>query len=128
MKLKQLLFVGMLAAGLVGAACLSKEGEAPGVRMTDAADKLVASLNDDQKREGLFTFDDKERTNWNFVPLQDNETKKPTRKGLRFERMTAEQQDIAKALIRAGTSGSGFLKARTIMSLESLLAELEKNG
>jgi hypothetical protein len=127
MKLKQLLFVGMLAAGLVGAACLSKEEPAPGMRMTDAADKLVASLNDDQKREGLFAFDDKERTNWHFVPLQDRE-KKPTRKGLRFEHMTAEQQDIAKALIRAGTSGSGFLKATTIMSLEAVLAELEKKG
>ena len=127
MKLKQLLLVGMLAAGLVGAACLSKEGEAPGVRMTDAAAKLVGSLNDDQKGEALFAFDDKERTNWHFVPLQDRE-KKPTRKGLRFEHMTAEQQDIAKALIRAGTSGSGFLKATTIMSLEAILAELEKNG
>src|ERR1700739_3582597 len=118
MKVKQLLLVCGLAAGLIGAACLSKEGEAPGVQMSDAAAKLVNSLNDDQKSKALFAFDAKERTNWNFVPLQDKQ-KNPTRKGLRFEQMTGEQKETAKALIRAGTSASGYLKATTIMSLEA---------
>ncbi|HTU89429.1 MAG TPA: DUF3500 domain-containing protein [Gemmataceae bacterium] len=127
MKLKQLLLVGIVAAGLVGAACLSKEEASPGVRMCDDAAKLVNSLNDDQKSKALFAFDDKERTNWHFIPLQDSQ-KKPTRKGLRFEQMSAEQQDTAKALLRAGTSRSGFDKATTIMSLEAILADLEKGG
>jgi hypothetical protein len=127
MKLKQLLLVGMVAAGLVGAACLSKEEATPGVRMCDAAAKLVNSLNDDQRSKALFAFDDKERTNYHFVPLQDAQ-KNPTRKGLRFEQMSPEQQDAAKALLRAGTSRSGFEKATTIMSLEAILADLEKGG
>ncbi len=126
MKRKQLLLVGIVAAGLVGAACLSKESESAGTQMTNAAAKLVNSLTDNQKSQALFGFDDKERTNWWFVPLQKN--KQPLRKGLRFEQMTAEQKELAKALLRAGTSGSGFLKATTIMSLEAVLAELEKNG
>lgn len=126
MKLKQLLFVGMLAAGLVGAACLSKESESAGVRMSDAAATLVNSFNDDQKSKALFAFDSKERTNWWFVPLQKD--KKPLRKGLRLEHMTGEQKEAAKALLRTGTSASGFVKATTIMSLEAVLAELEKNG
>jgi hypothetical protein len=126
MKRKQLLLVGIVTAGLVGAVCLSKESESAGTQMTDAAAKFVNSLNDDQKSKALFAFDDKERTNWWFVPLQKN--KKPLRKGLRFEQMTAEQKELAKALLRAGTSASGFLKATTIMSLEAVLAELEKNG
>ncbi len=126
MKLKQLLLVGMVAAGLIGAACLSKESETAGVRMSDAAAKLVDSFNDEQKSKALFAFDDKERTNWWFVPLQRD--KKPLRKGLRFEQMTAEQKDMAKALLRAGTSAAGFIKATTIMSLEAVLNELEKNG
>jgi hypothetical protein len=126
MRLKQLLLVGMLAAGLVGAACLSKEADSAGVRMSDAAATLVNSFNDDQKSKALFAFDSKERTNWWFVPLQKD--KKPLRKGLRFEQMTGEQKETAKALLRAGTSASGFLKAATIMSLEAVLAELEKNG
>lgn len=127
MKLKQLLLVGIVAAGLVGAACFSKDEPSPGVRMCDDAAKLVTSLNDDQKSKALFAFDDKERTNWNFVPLQDAQ-KNPTRKGLRFEKMSAQQRDAAKALLRAGTSRSGFEKATTIMSLEAILADLEKGG
>jgi hypothetical protein len=127
MKLKQLLFVGILGIGLVAAACLSKESELAGVQMSDAAAKLANSFNDDQKSKALFAFDSKERSNWNFVPMQDKD-KKPTRKGLRFDQMTDEQKDMAKALLRAGTSNSGFLKATTIMSLEAVLAELEKNG
>jgi hypothetical protein len=127
MKRKQLLLVGIVAAGLVGAVCLSKESESAGTQMADAAAKLVNSLNDDQKSTALFGFDDKERTNWHFVPLQDAK-KNPTRKGLRFEQMSAEQQETAKALLRAGTSRSGFEKATTIMSLEAILADLEKGG
>ncbi|HTU16834.1 MAG TPA: DUF3500 domain-containing protein [Gemmataceae bacterium] len=126
MKLKQLLFVGIVAAGLVGAACLSKESESAGVQMSDAAAKLGNSFNDDQKSKALFAFDSKERTNWWFVPLQKD--KKPLRKGLRFDQMTGDQKEMAKGLLRAGTSKSGFLKATTIMSLEAVLAELEKNG
>ncbi|HEY7156360.1 MAG TPA: DUF3500 domain-containing protein [Gemmataceae bacterium] len=127
MKRKQLLFVGLLAAGLVGAVCLSKEEASVGVQMSDAADKLVNSFNDEQKSKALFAFDDKERTNWNFVPLQDKD-KKPTRKGLRFEQMSVQQKETAKSLLRAGTSRSGYEKATTIMSLESILADLEKGG
>jgi hypothetical protein len=127
MKRKQLLLVGIVAAGLVGAACLSKEEASPGERMCDSAATLVNSLNDEQKGKALIAFDDKERTNWNFVPLQDRQ-KNPTRKGLRFEQMSDEQQESAKALLRAGTSRSGFEKATTIMSLEAILADLEKGG
>ena len=111
----------------MGAACLSKEGDSAGVQMSDAAAKLVNSLNADQKSKALFGFDAKERSNWNFVPMQDKD-KKPTRKGLRVDQMTGEQQELARALLRAGTSNSGFLKATTIMSLEAVLAALEKNG
>jgi hypothetical protein len=127
MKFKQLLLVGIVATGLVGAVCLSKEEPSPGERMCDVAAKLVNSLSDDQKSMATFAFDDKERTNWHFVPLQDAQ-KTPTRKGLRFELMSGEQQDTAKALLRAGTSQSGFEKATTIMSLEAILADLERGG
>jgi hypothetical protein len=127
MKRKQLLLVGIVAAGLAAAACLSKEEASPGERMCDSAATLVNSLNDQQKSKALFAFDDNERTNWHFVPLQEAQ-KNPTRKGLRFEQMSDEQQQTAKALLRAGTSRSGFEKATTIMSLEAILADLEKGG
>jgi hypothetical protein len=123
---KRIVLVGALLAGLAGAAVLSKEGESAGERMIAAATRLADSLNDRQQEKALFRFDDKERTNWNFVPLQDN--KKPLRKGLRLDEMTGEQRENTLALLRAGTSDSGYVKATTIISLESILHELEKNG
>jgi hypothetical protein len=118
----------LAVAGFVAAAIISsQEPEKPaGARMTDAAERFLASLNADQKARAVFAFDDKERTNWNFVPLQDKQGK-PTRKGLRLEEMTAEQKKLALELVRAGTSKDGFTQATTIMSLESILADLEKS-
>jgi hypothetical protein len=123
---KRMLLAGALLACLAVVGAVSKEGEAVGERMAAAAGKLADSLSAEQKAKALFSFDDKERTNWYFVPLQ--EKKKPLRKGLRMDQMSAEQRKATLDLLRAGTSGSGYLKATTIMSLESILADLEKNG
>jgi hypothetical protein len=94
--------------------------------MADAAAKLAGGLTAAQKEKALFAFDDPERTNWHFVPLQKD--RQPLRKGLRLDQMTKEQREQVRDLLRAGTSTSGFIKAITIMSLESILRELEKNG
>lgn len=126
MNLKRALIVAALAAGLAGAAALSKEGETTGQKMVEAASKFVDGLRDEQKKKALFDFDDKERTNWWFVPLQ--EKKKPLRKGLRLDEMSPEQQQAARTLLKAGTSESGYTKASTIIGLESILRDLEKNG
>src|SRR5580765_1488284 len=47
--------------------------------------KFVNSLTAEQKSKALYAFDSPERTNWEFVPLQDKSTKQPTRKGLRLQ-------------------------------------------
>ena len=93
--------------------------------MTRAATKLFESLNPEQKAKGTFRFDDKERTNWYFTPRQTPD-KKPQRRGLRLEDMTVEQKSAALELVRSGTSAGGYTKATTIMSLESILHDLEK--
>src|SRR5262249_36816014 len=62
---------------------------------------------------------------WHFVPLQDA-NKNPTRRGLRLEEMSEAQRQAASALLRAGTSADGYVKATTIMSLEAILNDLEK--
>jgi hypothetical protein len=126
MTIKRMLLFGVLLAGLAGAVALSKEGDNTGLRMTDAAERFLDSLSAEQKGKALFKFDDDERTNWHFVPLQDE--KKPRRKGLRMDQMSAEQRDLTRNLLKAGTSTSGYAKATTIMSLESVLAVLEKGG
>src|SRR5262249_39754411 len=71
--------------------------------------------------------DSKERTNWFFIPLQTRD-KKSTRKGLPIEEMTAEQKGAALELLRAGTTSKSYAQATTIMSLESILRDLEKGG
>jgi hypothetical protein len=121
---KRLLLVAGLMACLGGTAYLAREAEGPGVRMAAAAEKFLAGLDAKQKAKAAYAFDDKERTRWFFTPQQKG--RKATRKGLPLEEMSAGQKKQALELVRAGTSKSGYLKATTIMSLESILAELEK--
>src|SRR5947209_5965467 len=123
---ERLLLVGVLAVGLAGAAYVSKEASSPGEDMTGAAARLLGSLKPEQKSKATFDFDDKERTRWFFTPQQRD--RKPLRKGLPLEGMTAGQRELARALVKAGTSADGYRKATTIMSLESILADLEKRG
>jgi len=112
-------------AGLAGVAYVRQANEPDGNKMANAADKFLASLTAEQKAKATFDFDDKERFKWHFIPLQDSQ-KKSTRKGLPLEEMTAEQKAAAKDLLAAGTSSDGYTKATTIMSLESILHDLEK--
>jgi hypothetical protein len=123
---RRLLLVLVAGASLTTAAVISKETEPAAARMSSAAEKFVNSLDAGQKAKALFDFDDHERTNWHFVPYQAK--KKPLRKGLRLDEMTAEQKTAAIRLVEAGTSQSGLARATTIMSLETILRELEKNG
>jgi hypothetical protein len=127
MRLSRMLLALMILAALAGVAYVRQANEPAGSKMVSAADKLLASLNPEQKGKAVFDFDNEERFNWHFVPLQDKQAK-PTRKGLRLEEMTALQKEAAKALVAAGTSSDGYTKATTIMSLESILRELEKGG
>jgi hypothetical protein len=126
MTLRRMLLAIVAGTGLLGAAVLSKETDSTAGKMTAAADALVAAMDAGQKARAVFAFDDRERSNWHFVPYQAN--KKPLRKGLRLEEMTAAQKAAALKLVEAGTSSGGYTRATTIMSLESILRELEKNG
>jgi Protein of unknown function (DUF3500) len=122
------LALALVAVGLLaGVAYVRQAQESAGSKMVEAAEKFAGLLSGEQKDKAMFAFEDRERTNWHFVPLQDAEAK-PTRKGLGLEQMTEEQKEAARGLLRAGTSARGFQAATTIMSLESILRELEKGG
>ncbi|MFO0876110.1 MAG: DUF3500 domain-containing protein [Gemmataceae bacterium] len=123
MNLKQLAICTGLMALLGGAAFVAREAEAPGGRMTAAADRFLASLDGPQKKKATFDFDNKERLRWFFTPQQTG--RKYTRKGIPLEDMTDKQRELAMNLIRTGTSESGYKKVATVISLESILAELE---
>ena len=125
------MFAGLgLAFGLtIACAWFSQadsQSEKPsGPKMASVAKAFAQSLDDNQKAAALMPFDSPERTRWHFVPLQDKD-KNPTRKGLRMEKMTDEQRELALALLKTGTSDRGYAEARQIMSLEAVLDEMEK--
>jgi hypothetical protein len=87
--------------------------------MTDAAKAFLASLPPDQKARATFPFADEERFNWHFIPR--------VRKGLAFREMSPGPRQLAHALLSAGLSQQGVIKADTIMSLDQVLKEIEVN-
>ncbi len=125
MKLVRAAAALLLVAILAGVAYVRQASESSGLKMTHAAEQFISLLNADQKAKGVLAFDDKDRTNWQFVPYQDA-SKQPKRKGLRLEEMTEAQKQAARDLLRAGTSATGYTKAINIMSLEAILKELEQ--
>ena len=127
MKASRLLISLILVAALTGVAYVAQLAEPAGARMVAAADMFLAGLTPEQRAKAALAFDDPERVNWHFTTQQDR-AKKYTRKGLPLEEMTPEQKQAAIALLKAGTSSEGANKATTIMSLESILHELEKGG
>jgi hypothetical protein len=120
------LFLALPVLGLVvGVAYVGQATESAEAKMADAADKFITALSGDQKTRAALEFDDKERFNWHFTPYQDA-AKKPKHRGLAVADMNNEQKEAALALLQAGTSKGGYEKATTIMSLEAILADLEK--
>jgi hypothetical protein len=110
------LLVAALAAAMpfpVGAHPVADE-------MAAAAKRFLGSLSPELRAKATFAMKDDERHNWHFIPKD--------RKGVTLKEMTAEQQSLALALLATGLSRHGFEKATNIMSLESILAELEGTG
>jgi len=107
-----------IAASLVLLTAAYQRTTAPAM-MTKAANQFLDSLTDDQKKQAMFAMDDSERENWFFTPVP--------RKGLALRDMTVAQQHLATALLSAGLSQQGFIKAQTIMSMEDVLRIMEKD-
>jgi Protein of unknown function (DUF3500) len=111
---------------VVSIAYVAQEANVAGSSMVSAAQDFVGKLTGEQKKQGVFDFDSDERFRWEFIPLQTNDApRKPLRKGIPIEDMTAEQKKAALGLLKAGTSDAGFLAATTIMDLEKILREQE---
>ena len=88
--------------------------------MTEAANRLLAALTPEQRARAVIRFDDgDERLNWHYIPRE--------RKGLPLREMTPSQKHLAAALLAAGLSQQGYIKACTIMSLEEVLRLIEKD-
>jgi len=111
--------VGALALGTILLTAAYNRTNSASV-MTEAANRFLVSLSAEQKAKATFRFDDAERMNWFFVPIE--------RKGLPLREMSPYQKHLASALLSAGLSQSGYMKAVTIMSLEDVLRMMEKDN
>jgi hypothetical protein len=87
-------------------------------RMADAAQALLETLNASQRSKICIDFADAaERSNWHYVPRD--------RAGLPLQEMNPRQRELALELMATGLSPAAQQKARTIISLESVLAAIE---
>jgi len=85
--------------------------------MVDAAKTYLAALKPAQRAQTTIGFENEERQNFHYTPVP--------RKGLALREMSAEQEHLAEALLSAGLSVQGIIKAHTVMSLEQVLKDLE---
>ena len=88
--------------------------------METAAKNFLNSLTPEQRTKATYKFEDDQRFDWHFIP-------KP-RKGLPLKEMTSYQTKLAHALLSAGLSQRGYIKAVSIMSLEDVLKVMEKDN
>src|SRR5260370_28840397 len=88
--------------------------------MTECANRFLVALDLAQRDKASFPFDTDERMNWHFIPKE--------RKGLSLREMTPYQKHLASALLAAGLSQTGYIKAVTIMSLEDVLKIIENDS
>lgn len=85
--------------------------------MAKAAQAFLATLTPEQKAKATYAFNDNQRFDWHFVPLD--------RKGLPLKEMNDAQRKAAMELLKTALSAKGYTKATSIMSLEPVLAQIE---
>ena len=86
-------------------------------RMATAAEVILKSLSTEQRGNIIFSLGDNERQEWDYVPR--------SRAGVPLKQLDPAQRQLVTGLLSSGLSEHGFKKASTIMSLETILRELE---
>jgi hypothetical protein len=86
--------------------------------MKSAATAFLGSLDEGQRTKASFPFEGDARENFRFTPQ--------TRSGLPLKEMNEAQRAAAMKLLDAALSDKGRLKAMQIISLEGVLAGIEK--
>jgi hypothetical protein len=84
---------------------------------------FIYSLNEEQKKKVLFSFNELNRYEWHYVPP----TQIP-RQGVAIKDLRSEQKEAAYKLLQAFLSKEGYEKTTNIMSLENVLHELQPNN
>lgn len=93
---------------LMPAPAHSRQFLEPSEEMISAAGDFITSLNEMQRDSALFDFDNDERSNWFFTPVD--------RRGVPYKVMDEEQRAAARLLLRVFLSAGGFAKAEEVRS------------
>src|SRR5688572_8775842 len=88
--------------------------------VTASATAFLNLLTPDIKDKAQYKYDDEERFDWHFVPKGRN--------GISIHELSQPQFDAAINLLKASLSVQGFKKATDVLSLESVLREVEGRG
>lgn len=100
--------------------CQSQPTKRVSFNMTKAAVAFLQSLSPGQKAKAQFTFEDGERYNWNYVPID--------RKGIPLRELSSAQREAGLNLLRIALSDTGFNKTIAITELEVVLKVVENRG
>jgi len=116
-------------AALLAAVCtltLSLHAHPAADAMTAAAKKFLGTLKPAQSAKAHYAdLKADARHAWHFIPT---EMVSFGRKGLPMTEMSEAQRKLALAMLQSAMSDHGYTKATSIMGLEGVLRELEKNG
>ena len=105
------------AASAAGALIAAERSSAS---MATAATKFLGALTAEQRQQAAFPFEGEERLRWHFVPSETY-----PRKGLTIKDMNDAQRKAAHDLLKTGLSQRGYLTAKSIMDLETVLGAIE---
>ncbi|MEM9943581.1 MAG: DUF3500 domain-containing protein [Planctomycetota bacterium] len=89
----------------------------PAKDMHDSAVLFLKALNEEQKSQITFEFEDVLRKDWQFIPME--------RKGLNLKSMKPHQRHLAMSFLQSALSHRGFSTSLQIMALEQVLHEME---
>ena len=85
--------------------------------MRAAAERFLASLTEEQRVATMFPVDDDEWRKWQNIHRYN-------RQGVSRREMTDEQEERAFELLRSSLSTAGLQKARDIMTLNGVIADM----
>lgn len=87
--------------------------------LSEKANAFLETLSEELKAKALFSLDDVERYNMNYVPLP--------RKGPTFHDFDKDQKQAALDLLTASVSREGYKKTEEIRDLENVLRSIEND-
>ncbi len=108
----------LACAGLGLTAAWSAAFEDVAREMQQHAKHFLAALDDAKRDKATFAFEDEERFNWHFTPVD--------RQGLPYRELTRGERRLADRLLASGLSRDGLDKAFGIMFLDQVLFERER--